>query len=991
MLGSSYESVRKFENKQNELLDEKDSQIKKNSIPNPLLDLSNDQIDTSEKNSKTYKMGSTLTIKPFLADFREEDEGHSESYIELKRAIVECSGILKALEGGSFSWTSENYNDFNRLFEAATRYVNDHLGAKSTDGKRRLDSAINIKLKLYNISNTILKKEGINTDVMVEGAAPDEVAVARANVKRLIKYYRAYCKRIGNDIMGSDEEKIRRRWDVLKSCEQDILLYLRSKHNKKLSTDAAFLKAEYLSLRNMVMLRNLAKQKGEKTAFSNSYLTTIDEHEQELDRNKIEDKKDSIVDQEDGLSKQQVAALSKIDTWVVRNFRNGGYMSMFGSACDRTDIIGRLFSMSRRKRMYIYYLIETKQRLAPTAEGLICSQLEYKPNISIFKDRMIAHKLKFYSRFSGGYIYWNKLTEAIAIAEQASPVIVDMQKFLMEEEKESKKNKKKNNKNNIIEKDDDSKNLIEIKKDDEDSKSIIDIKKDDEDSKSILDIKKDDEDPKNALEIKKDDKAIHNIIITENKEIDLEKIDDMSMEELKSVEDELNKSLIRSSISAIRLLQRNSTNSDLPGLSGNEDILVKSFGKNAGEIAEALNRVRRAINDKRATQAKKGPDVKQYVSQLPNDLSGLAGALQLGLGNVIYNRLTEGVPMLNIDFKALIDGDYKNVFSKGSLNPSEAQIKDMKEYYKGSTQLLKLLGNVVGMYFLIKSYNENYDAMNQGDVLSNVSDMTMTAAKTVQNFAKIMGVFYECGFVDFVTHDATYATMGVIDTAIAGVKAATHYRNSGYRKNASKLAAAKTNKDKFTKGMLKLDRKLGWKQKTDTLTSVSTAGGSAAVSVLIAMSIISAAAAPVALGIVGAACFGVSIVKRTISSRLSKGMKMELFDNFFKVDDAVGKVKTEWRRKHPGQRMTEDQESRLVNQVRRRIAADLGFYSPTHASKALAVEYANYLLENSKNGKANKDMCRNFIQGLGLQYKYDEENDEILVPKQSDIVKKLCG
>ena len=160
---------------------------------------------------------------------------------------------------------------------------------------------------------------------------------------------------------------------------------------------------------------------------------------------------------------------------------------------------------------------------------------------------------------------------------------------------------------------------------------------------------------------------------------------------------------------------------------------------------------------------------------------------------------------------------------------------------------------------------------------------------------------------------------------------------------------------------------------------------------LVAMSIISAVAAPVALGIVGAAAFGLGIVKRTITSQLSKGMKMALFDNFFKIDDAVNKVKAEWRAKHPNKHMTKEQSDRLVNQVRRRIAADLGFYSPTHASKALAVEYAKYLLDNAKEGKSGKDMCWIFIEGLGLQFKYDDDNDEILVPTESDIVKKLVG
>jgi hypothetical protein len=88
--------------------------------------------------------------------------------------------------------------------------------------------------------------------------------------------------------------------------------------------------------------------------------------------------------------------------------------------------------------------------------------------------------------------------------------------------------------------------------------------------------------------------------------------------------------------------------------------------------------------------------------------------------------------------------------------------------------------------------------------------------------------------------------------------------------------------------------------------------------------------------------------------------------------------------------MTPDQEKRIVNQVRRRIAADLGFYSPTHASKTLAKENAKYLLDNARGGE-NCEMCISMIRGLGLQFKTDLGTGEIIVPEASDIEKKLCG
>ncbi len=932
-------------------------------IPNPLLDIRTEKKE--DQKVKTYEMLiKGVDLKSYLADFRDKDDSkHSESYIDLKTALSECADVVRDINAGKFTWTSENYNSFNRLYEAVSRYVNDHMDARSKDGKKRLDSAINLKLALYNMSSEILWQEGVKTDIEKTRYDSKELDAARDNVKRLIKYYRAYCTRIGNEIIPTDEEKLRRKWNVLKSCEQDIRIYLDSKFGKKLSTEAAYLKAEYYSLRNQMLLRELATRKGEKQAFTNSYLSTIEDHEKLLKKDKIEDNKESLVKQEDGLTKQQVAALSKIDTWVVRNFRNGGYFGMF--KCDRTDIIGRLFSMDRRKRMYIYYLVETKQRLAPSAEGLICSQLGYVPDVDVFKDRMIANKLKFYSRFSGGYVYWNKLTEAIAIAEQASPVLKDIKDFLDEEAKEEKKKLKK------------AGNILEI---------------DDSIDESLEDSKISEDKP---IMLEKDENP-NDIIIIKNKKINVKKPEKYTKEELEQAQEVLRKQLISSSVKAIRYLQSNldkkSKKKNKAPVFNENAILLQNYEVSAARIAANMSAINNALEAKKASAAKKSKDVKDYLGGMPKDINGVANILQLGLGDVTNNALTNGIPLPKFDFEALKNGDFKNVITKGgSLDPSADQIKSMADDYKIGTTGLKAIGNLVGAIFIAKSTIEDYSFMNRWDVTANTGDFVVSGTKLLQNITKIYGlVFSETSFVKFMAHDYTNATVGVADVIIAIVKAASHRRNAKQRIKASEIAGMKAKKDKYTEGMLRLNRKLGWKQKADTFTSGATATAVGATSLLIATSVITAATGGLALGIIGAAAFGVGIIKRSISSQLSKGMKMELFDNFFKTDDAVKKVKSEWKLNHPGKRMTKDQEERITNQVRRRISADLGFYSPTHAAKSVAVEYAKYLMDNSLAGKANMSMCRAMIKGLGLQLKFDEDGN-ITVPTQSDIVKKLCG
>ncbi len=888
-----------------------------------------------DEGAKEYRVNANAQLQEALLSFSDRlDDGHSESYIDVRNAIRECGNIIADIRNGTFTWNSENYRAYNRLFEAVARYVNDHVGAKSGVGKQRLHDALTIKLALTNVSSDILKKEKIRVGVDAPVGDKKQIDAAKENLGRFMGYYREYCKRIGDDLLASDEEKIRRRWNVLKSCEQDILMYIEYRERKgNMSSDDRYLKSEYFSLRNQMLMRELATTKGEKNAFKEDNLKTIKKHEKELNKKGLIEEKEKLVKQEDGLTKKQIAALSQIDTWVVRNFRNGGYMSMFGQASDRTDILGRLFSMNRRKRLYVYYLVETRQRVQPTAEGLICSQLGYEPDLDTFKGHMVANKLKFYARFSGGYVYWNKLTEAIAIAEQATPVLTDISEFLEEERKDKKENRN-----------------------------------------SILNNNK--------------------LLIRENEELDLSDLSNVSMDDLVVAQDVLNKRLMGSAIEAIRQLQsRNRDSKDknkAPELR-DDDVFI-GVGEDMQEVVQRLAQIRAEIDRKKGSEASKKKDVQNYAGTMPKDLVGVAGVLQLGLGDVMKNALSNGIKLPGIDIDAVKNFDFKKMIKTAyTLEPSEGQISDMAAAYKGGTQALNVLGNLVGMYFIYKNLSENYSSMNRYDVVSNIGDMGLTAGKTTQAVTKILQIFKGTDFLEVVTSKTANVALAGVDCAVAITKGFSHHRNYSHRSKASTLARQKQGSDKFRDGMVKLNRKLGRKQKTDTSAAMTTALLSGGAAVLIFTSVISAGAAPLAGLIVGAASFGIGILKRFISNKFSKDMKMELFDNFFKIDKAVRDVKAEWRQKNHNRNMTADQENRIVNQVRRRIAANLGFYSPTHASKALAVEYAKYLLDNARNGGGNSEMCKSMIQGLGLQFKTNEDTGDIIVPTQSDIIKKLCG
>ena len=146
--------------------------------------------------------------------------------------------------------------------------------------------------------------------------------------------------------------------------------------------------------------------------------------------------------EKDGLNKNQIAALSKIDTWVVRNFHNGGVAALFGAATDRSNMVNRLMSMPRRKRLFIYYLVESKDRLKPGLESFGTSQIAYIPKLEIFKKQMIQTKWKVYSRLNGSYIYWNKLEEAMKIADKSNALIKAASSIYTDKTAKAEKNAK---------------------------------------------------------------------------------------------------------------------------------------------------------------------------------------------------------------------------------------------------------------------------------------------------------------------------------------------------------------------------------------------------------------------------------------------------------------------------------------------------------------------------------------------------------------------
>ncbi|MBR1670421.1 MAG: hypothetical protein IJ695_06945 [Butyrivibrio sp.] len=383
--------------------------------------------DLQNKSKKNYKFRFANLNDSFevFTDFNINTRKQSESFNYLRKTINQSDELIEKLESGEgFELSDENYTQFLRLYEACDQYVTHNKSSGNTLDMQRLNAARDIRHRLDQVAGYIVASDGavVYDD---ENMLPSrqETAFARDNVRRFSKYFREFCKRIDDDFVADDEEKIRKKWNVIKTCERDIKIFAESTDNP--TGEDYFIIEQYKSLRLQMMLRDKAKNEGLTEAFENETTGLIERHAEEIAQigegqaQRARVREDSMTEK-DNLTDRQVRALSRIDTWITRNFRNGGW---FRVMADRTDIINRLFSMSRRKRLFAYYLVQTDQRKEPTIDSFINSQ-NFTLDVDEFKKKMIPTKLKFYKRFSGEYIYWSKLTDSMNIVNQVDHIRV---------------------------------------------------------------------------------------------------------------------------------------------------------------------------------------------------------------------------------------------------------------------------------------------------------------------------------------------------------------------------------------------------------------------------------------------------------------------------------------------------------------------------------------------------------------------------------------
>lgn len=810
-----------------------------------------------------------------------KEEGRSEEFLEIKRALAEVTNapveqgrpsLVEQICNGNLRFGSDSYAKVLRLNEALTIYYGSHKYANSSAGINRLEAVHQMRRLLNKTAEKMLEDNHVAPEKRVVAQTDKaERKAATANVIRMLKYYQKYSAKIAQNMLATNEEKLQSRWNVFKTCENDILLFL-GEAKDGYDRERTYLRNEYDTLRMQITLCSLAHKKGEKNAFESAITNKIRRHaiKEMTGEEALPEQNEQKLDAgEATLNKKQEKGLAEIDAWVLRNIHNGGYMSLGLNVSDRTDFATKLLSMSKRERLFIYYLVETRERIDPHPDGFAKSQTIYEPNLKRFKKQMIANGAKFYSRFSGSYIYWGKLTEAMAIAKSAHEATI-----LMEEIKQEEKQPP---------------------------------------AEPV-------EGPLNKEEMHR--KTVKKVIANLAKSIELTTAKDKT-------KDEAVKRQIEEQLSALTT-ERNS-------------------------LVEEVNRIAQTLLEKKGkSKANAKSDTKTYTSVMTGDIAKTAGVVKEGVKDVFGTQTT-----------------LLAAFNK----------------YSGLGQSgLDGLSTLMGLAFSVMDLFSNHKSMTNLDFIGGIAGAIKSVGSVGKSVGTIGQTFSKSSVFNFLASSKVASGLGYAWVGLAAFKGVSYMKDGVMRCKASMLAKL-YEPDKFNKGMVKLNRVLGKKQRTNVILETVGAGSSVGISALITASVLNPSFALLTAGTV----LTTSIAQRIMDAKHFAKMRSKINEAFFEMDEIMEEAEADWKAKHNNQAMPPAKKALLKKQVMKRMASELGYYSPNQLARGVAEKFAAYLLEYAIGDDEYAKMCRSMIRGLGLSYKHDEKNPENDVPAISDLVAKLCG
>ncbi len=320
-----------------------------------------------------------------------------------------------------------------RLSETANAFYDTHRGHQySATGKERrkaCDMVRQITREFYEKMADAMKDTGFSD--MFAKKNQDKLGKAHREVsefkmKELTKVYGKWKKHFALQ-EGLERSKIRDRAALFGPYMRFIEVY-KDTHEKEdwpKEIEEAIRDAYFYGVQNRVH-ETFEKANG---GMNDPLLTLAKKHVDKITGRTDPGQELDPKEVDAGLSPKQLKALDSIDQWFLRNYNNGGMVgSLINVRNHHGEIVSELFSKTKRERLFIYYLIETKQRKNPGVMDLFSSQ-SYTPNLDRFKDQMLATKFKVMSHIMGDYTYMRKVTEAMQVNQDYRSLIKDCAKL----------------------------------------------------------------------------------------------------------------------------------------------------------------------------------------------------------------------------------------------------------------------------------------------------------------------------------------------------------------------------------------------------------------------------------------------------------------------------------------------------------------------------------------------------------------------------------
>ena len=348
-------------------------------------------------------------------------EGASNTIVSMCNAAIQMNHFGRSFnEFNRTSSTADAIDMVMDLYLTADMYYDAHRGTQYfSESKARKDKA-----ELFMKQGEMFLK-GVTdskTEEDIKGLGAYDVPTKKDKKKIIDEMDDAkdaiigFCKSIAASSAGmSSEEILREKLTLYRTYDRQIRLYRAAVPEKERTHRKQQVINEYENLLRMEKLleyRNSLNSKHKNVTVGEMVKKQVEEE----DDRKIEEfsKKENI---DDGLTNEQLKGIEEIDQWLIRNARNGGLGGAVISSLKNPhgDFVSAILSRSKRERLHMYYLVESNMRKSPSHFDVGLSQEMYVPNLEAFKDRMVATKWKFYTRFTGRYTYMNKLSEAFQI------------------------------------------------------------------------------------------------------------------------------------------------------------------------------------------------------------------------------------------------------------------------------------------------------------------------------------------------------------------------------------------------------------------------------------------------------------------------------------------------------------------------------------------------------------------------------------------------